>query len=127
MAAAVTVRGLRELQAALAKADRETRLGVRGELRQVAEPVRLGAEELAASSIRRIGPRWSKMRVGITRSLVYVAPRERGTRRRQPSSRPNFGTLLMDRAMQPALDQHASEIEVRFENMLDTVANDFNH
>lgn len=126
----VAVKGLHELQAALAHADKQTRLGVRGELRQVAEPVQRGAEQLAQSTIRRIGPRWSKMRVGITRDLVYVAPRQRGVKNRRaqdPRRRPNLAQLLMDRAMQPALDQHASEIEGRFENLLDTVANDFNH
>ena len=127
MPPAVTVRGLRELNAALAKADRQTRLGVRGELLQVAQPVQQGAEQLAAANITRIGPRWSKMRIGITRSLVYVAPRQRGTRVRTSKSRPNFGTLLMDRAMQPALDAHTAEIEAGFERMLDTVADDFNH
>ena len=29
--------------------------------------------------------------------------------------------------MQPALDQHAAEIEARFEELLDRVADDFNH
>lgn len=128
MPGAIRVQGLHELQAALAHADRQTRLGIRGGLRQVAEPVQRGAEQLAAANISRIGPRWSKMRVGITRDLVYVAPRQRGGGRgRDPRRRPNLARLLMDRAMQPALDAHASEIEARFENLLDTVADDFNH
>ena len=120
----VVVRGLHELQASLVHADRSLRLGVRGDLRQVAEPVQRGAEQLAAANISRIGPRWSKMRVGITRDLVYVAPRQRGGK--GATRRPNLGTLLMDRAMQPALDQHISEIEARFEALLDEVSDDFN-
>lgn len=124
----IAVRGLADVQAALKHADRQTRLGIRGELRQVAEPVRMGAEQLAQQNIRRIGPRWKKMRIGITRNLIYVAPRQRGVKGRSPLRRGRqFADLLMDRAMQPSLDQHASEIENRFENLLETVADDFNH
>lgn len=125
----IRVEGLRELNIALRKADRQTRLGIRGGLRQVAEPVQRGAEDLAMSEIPGMArsPRWSRMRIGITRDLVYVAPRERGTRGKGPRHRPNLAPLLMDRAMQPALDQHIGEIEHRFENLLDHVADDFNH
>jgi len=62
-------------------------------------------------------------------TLVYVAPRQRGTRGRGPAGRrrPNLGNLLMDRAMQPALERHEHEITARFENLLDHVADNFNH
>jgi hypothetical protein len=125
----VVVQGLHELQASLAHADRDLRLGVRRGLRQVAEPVQRGAEELARANITRIGPRWSRMRVGITRDLVYVAPRQRGARGRgNPRARgKQFADLLMDRAMEPALDQHAGEIEARLEELLDRISDEFNH
>jgi len=124
----VVVEGLHELQASLAHADRSLRLGVRRGLRQVAEPVQRGAEELAQANISHIGPRWSRMRVGITRDLVYVAPRQRGTRGKGgPRARPNLGSLLMNRAMEPALEQHAGEIEARFEELLDRISDEFNH
>jgi hypothetical protein len=123
----IVVRGLHELQAALAHADRSVRLGVRRGLRQAAEPVQRGAEELAQTNIRNIGPKWSRMRVGVTRNLVYVAPRQKGTRGRGPRRRPNLADLLMDRAMQPALDQHEAEVEARLEELLDRAADDFNH
>lgn len=123
----VVVQGLHELQASLAHADRSLRLGVRAGLRQAAEPVQRGAEELARANISRIGPRWSKMRIGVTRDLVYVAPRQRGQGRgRDPRRRPNLAPLLMDRAMQPALDQHEAEVEARFEELLDRVSDEFN-
>jgi hypothetical protein len=128
----IAVRGLADLQAALKHADRQTRLGIRGELRQVAEPVRMGAEQLAMETIRNMprSPRWSKMRIGVTRNLIYVAPRQRGvkTAGRNPARRGHrFADLLMDRAMQPSLDRHAHEIETRFENLIDKAADDFNH
>jgi hypothetical protein len=131
----VVVRGLHELQAALAHADRSLRLGVRKGLRQAAEPVQRGAEELALEKIRRMprSPQWARMRVGVTRNLVYVAPRQRGIRwnaknpgYRFQMRRPNLADLLMDRAMQPALDQHQAEVEARFEELLDHISDDFN-
>jgi hypothetical protein len=133
----IQVEGLHELQAALAKADRKVRLGVRTGLRQAAEPVQRGAEQLAMSEIRNMSksPRWSKMRVGVTRDLVYVAPRQKGTRGRGPArfrrgqgfAHPPFSDILMDRAMQPALDRHIGEVEARLEELLDRISDDFNH
>jgi hypothetical protein len=133
----IVVRGLNELQASLAHADRSVRLGVRKGLRQAAEPVQRAAEQLAMSEIRNMSksPRWSRMRVGVTRNLVYVAPRQKGTRGRGPQglrrgqgfAQPPFSDILMDRAMQPALDQHIGEVEARLEELLDRAADDFNH
>lgn len=125
----IRVEGLRDLQAALARADRATRLGVRAELRRVADPVQRSAESLARTNIRNIGPRWSRMRIGVTRNLVYVAPRQKGVRVRgpHPLRRPNLASLLMDRAMEPALHRNEDQIGRRFEDMLDRVADNFNH
>jgi hypothetical protein len=126
----VPIRGFAELYTALAKADRQTRLGLRAGLRDVAEPVRKDAETLAGSEIRRmpLSPKWSKMRVGVSRNLVYVAPRQRGvkTRGRQQLRRPNLADLLMDRAMQPALDRHENEIVGRFDEIVGRIVDDFN-
>ena len=128
MPPAVVLRGQRELLAALAKADKQTRLGVRRELRNVAEPVKRDASALALSTIRRmtVSPKWAGMRIGITRKLVYVAPRQRGTRGRTRASRPNLANLLMDRAMQPALERNEHNLEARLGEALDRMANDFN-
>lgn len=126
--ATTAVHGLADLQRALAKAEREVRLGVRKELRQVAEPVRAEAQQLAAGTIRNIGPAWPRMRVGVTRNLVYVAPRQRSrTSRTNPRvRRPNLAGLLMDQAMQPALDRNQTRVERELEQMLDQVADRFN-
>jgi hypothetical protein len=125
----VAVRGLRQLSAALSKADRDVWLGWRRGLREIAEPVRRDAEQLATQNITRIGPRWRKMRTGVTRNLVYVAPRQRGikTTGDRRKARPNLAGLLMDRAMEPALYQHEPEIEIAVERLLDRMASDFNH
>lgn len=119
----VAVRGLRELVAATDAAGREVRRDLNGELRKVAEPVRQDAESFAKTRIRRNTPKWSLMRTGVTRRVVYVAPRARGVGSRGlvQYRRPNFGRLLMDRAMQPALDRHEHEIEQQVGRFLDEV------
>jgi hypothetical protein len=127
VASAIRVRGLADLNRALARADRDVRLGVRRELREVAEPVRADAERLAVSGIRNVheGDPWSRMRVGVTRSLVYVAPRQRGAAR-GPRRRRNMADLLAVRAMEPALDINRPLVERNLEEMLDDVADKFN-
>jgi hypothetical protein len=122
------VSGLNDLQAAFKDADRQLRLGIRSELRHIAEPVARGAEQLALTSIRDMprSPQWSKMRVGVTRNLVYVAPRQKGTRGRGSRRRPNLADLLMGRAMEPALERNTPGIERHFDELLDQVADGFN-
>lgn len=124
------VYGLREIQGAYAKLERDTRLGMHGTLRDAAEPVQRGAEALSQARITRIGPRWWKMRVGVTRTLVYVAPRQRGIGKGKgadPRRRRKFGDLLMERAMEPALEQNETQVEQLIDRFLDHVVADFNH
>jgi hypothetical protein len=117
---AVRVQGLRELSRAFAVADKTLSRELRDKLREAAEPVRSDAEALAVARIPRIGVPWSRMRVGVTRSAVYVAPRQRGARgsRRR---RPNLADLLMERSMQPALDANVPRVKESVEDVLDTV------
>jgi len=131
----VVVTGLRELNRAFQNTDRDTRLGWRAEMRQVAEPVRRDAEQRAISAIPRMpwSPRWARMRVGVTRQMVYVAPRQRGVRwnKKNPGyrfeqRRPNLGNLLMDRALIPAGEAHEHQTEMQLERLMDRVAAGFN-
>ena len=128
----VIVKGYTELQRALARGQRDLRLGVRRELRNVAEPVKIEAQQLATERIARIGPMrsnsWARMRVGITRKAVYVAPKQRGraSRANRRLRRPNLARLLMHRALEPALQRNATRVRERFELMLDRLGNDFN-
>lgn len=126
----VALRGQRELLASLKHADRETRLGVRRELREIAAPVAATAEQLALTTIRGMArsPKWARMRVGVTQKLVYVAPRQKGVRGRGRGGRrrPNLADLMMDRAMQPALHRHEAELEQSLDHMLDVIADGFN-
>jgi hypothetical protein len=114
----VKVRGLRELNRAIKQVEKDLRKELRDGLKDVAEPVRSTDEALASEKIRNIGPTWERMRVGVTTKMVYVAPK---ARRHGGSPRPNLAGLLMDKAMQPALDQHEGDVVNRIERMLDRV------
>lgn len=120
---AIRVEGLRELNRAFARADQVLHRDLTGGLREAAEPVRADAESLALSSIPRIGLPWSRMRVGVTRRVVYVAPQRRG--RKRGRRRPNLAGLLMGRAMSPALERNRGEVESRVGRVLDTVGREW--
>lgn len=128
----VTVIGLRELTTAFAKIGGEVQTEFRASERQIAEPIRRDAESLAGSQIRNMhrSPRWMKMRTGVSRSLVYVAPRQRGVKGRgyDPRRRgKKFADLMMNRAMDPALKRHTAEVERDVTQLLDRVAQKFNY
>jgi len=118
----ITVHGLRELGAAFAAAGPVANRTLKETLRGVAEPIRADAESLASSQIPRIGVPWSRMRVGVTRTAVYVAPRQRGTRGRTARSRPRFADLMEQRAMTPALEQNRAEIAQRVDDAFSVLA-----
>jgi hypothetical protein len=137
-ASGIHVRGLDQLNRALRRASRDVRLGIRKELREIAEPVRADAEALAfteISGIRKAATRthhrgrgrpkrWERMRTGLAlaNNVIYVAPVQRGVRGADPRGRPNLADLLMGKAMEPALERHKGEIEARVGAALDTIA-----
>lgn len=125
----VRVEGLSELNRALRRADKDVRKGIRRELGSVAQPIAADAQALALSEIRGMqqSRSWAGMRIGLTSSLLYVAPRKRGVRGfgNRSRRRPNLAGLLMGRAMQPALNRNANKVEREFNDMLDRVADNF--
>ena len=126
MAEAVRVVGLAELQRAFGLANRAVQQDMRDALAEAAAPVRRDAQTLAGTTISRLRPGdpWTGMRVGVSRSIAYVAPVERGTKGRanQRKRRPNLADLLMGRAMEPALDRNAEKVARRIDGLLDEVA-----
>lgn len=111
MASAVYIKGLRELRAATSKYAKDVDKEIRREFADVAEPIRRDAEQNARVEIARIGSKWSAMRVGQTRRVVYVAPKARGVGRGVGGRRrPNLAPLLMERAMRPALERNRFEV-----------------
>lgn len=122
MAEAVRIEGLRELERAFKLYGKGLEKGLREVLETAAEPVRLDAQRLARSALKPpVNVDWSLMRVGVTRRTAYVAPAQRGTRRRN-AGRPNMRELLLGRAMEPALGQNISTVEGEFTDALDDLA-----
>lgn len=120
----LVLQGFTELQRSFAVAGGTVARDFRRELREAAEPVRADAEQLAVAGIPRIGLPWARMRVGVTSRSVYVAPRQRGvtSRARVRARRPNLASLLLGRAMEPALDRNIGEVEEKMESLLGRMA-----
>ncbi len=125
---AVHVKGLRELERAFKLADKAEAKMLRTTLKEAGEPVKRLAEGKAAAKIRRIHTEgakvdWAQMRLGVRRSAVYLAPKQKGraSRSNRALRRPNLKDLLLDRAMIPALDERREEVVRNVEHMLDTV------
>lgn len=119
---AVHVRGLTELMRAFGVADEALKADLKDALSEAAQPVRAEAQRLAGQirNVRGDHRPWARMRVGLYQSVVYVAPAERGVRN-GPRRRPRFADLMLDRAMEPALESHKSETKRRLEQMINEV------
>lgn len=128
MAAGFRVNDLQIVTRGLQQVDREISRGITVELHSIGDLVARDARNLALTRIRKMSssPTWSLMRVGQTPRLIYVVPRNKGTRRRLPTSRPNFSPLMLDRAMRPAVRRNRSEIDRRFNAVVSTVCGEFN-
>lgn len=122
MSAAFRIHGLQAMNRAFARADKNLKRELRNTLKDVAEPVRADAERRALRDIKNIGPRWSQMRTSVKTYVTYVAPKRRG---QTGSKRPNLAPMLMDRAMQPALDSHTNDIEQALGHMLDEIGREW--
>lgn len=115
----IRIKGQAEVEAAFLSLRKEVLAELRPALREIAQPVRELASEKAMENIRNIGAAWSRMRVGVTTKVVYIAPT---SRRHGGSPRPNLAALLMDKAMQPALDESQGEIVAKLDALVDLSA-----
>jgi hypothetical protein len=113
----IEVHGLRDLNRAFARADKVVRLEKNKHLKRAAEPIRADAEALAVGRITRIGPVWSRMRVGVTTNVVYVAPKARSTRD-QRLKRRKLADRLAEDAMVPALNRNRETVVRELDNLL---------
>lgn len=120
----IRIEGLRELTRAFRLARNGLSKDLRAALESSAEPVRSQAQLLAVARIRRIGTPWSRMRVGITQSAVWIAPVERGVKSRTLTSRrrPDLKNLLLDRAMEPAAEANRDRVVAEVEDTLRDLA-----
>lgn len=121
--AAVHVEGLKDVQRALNKINKDASKRVRKELRTVAKPVKATAEALAVQEITNIGPAWSRMRIGAPAGSVYVAPRQRG-QKQGPAKRANLAIMLADEVFSPTLAQHEDQIMRDVEEALDRLGHE---
>jgi hypothetical protein len=122
----VIVNGLDQLQRDLAKSGPAVSTAMRAGLRESAEPVAKLAEELSLARIRRMprSPQWAETRVGVTRHAVYVVPKQRGVKARNPFEsrrRPNLVGLMMGRSFEPALAAGAGIVAGRVNVLLGEV------
>lgn len=124
----LAVEGYQELMRALKHAERDVRLGIRKELRAVAEPVRADEEATAADFLRNMPrtPRWAQMRVGVTQKEVYIVPRAKGARGRGPHRRPNWADQFEVRVKGPVAARNQARVEHEMERFLDRICDRFN-
>lgn len=123
--ASVRVNGLKELTRAFGVLSKELDKEVRESLLEGVEPVRERAEQLALSGIRHMvrSPEYAEMRTGVSRArgVVFMVPAWR-SRRIPGRKRPNLADLLLNRAMDPALEENTEEIIRGVERTLDQLA-----
>lgn len=114
--ATVKVEGLAGLRRACRLAGNGLSRDLNDAMKAAAEPVRQDAQALALANISKVGIPWSRMRVGIARHSVYVAPVERGIKSKTLAGRrrPRFKTKLLDEAMAPALVQNSDKVAAEF-------------
>ena len=116
----LAVSGLAELVRAFDVLEGKTNSEVRTALVKAGEPVRSAAEHYAVAEIRNIGDQWSRMRLGITPNLVYIAPAMRS--RRRGRKRKNLALLLLDKSMWPAAARHEHEVLEGIEHAIDELS-----
>lgn len=109
------MKGLREFQAALRKADRETKRHVRAVWRKTAEPIRNLARAKFSGVDARVA---SKFRVAVRAAGVSVEQPARKT----TGMRPNFGELQMRRALIPALEEKRDDYLDAMDNAAEEIA-----
>lgn len=128
---AIRVENYKNVLKAFGAASKTVERGFLGSLKEAVEPIREDAERLAGSTIANLhsDDPWTLMRIGATRSVVYVAPRERGRRTRgNPAiGRPNLKPLLLERAMEPALDANRDTVIANIEDLLGYMARTFDN
>lgn len=115
----VRVEGLRELLRATDQAGKETKKLVRGELRKAAEPVRAEAARLFAPIDGK-----SASRYGISvRKVGTVSVEQR--LRRTTGQHPEFGSLQMREALEPALESNTDKVVASLDATLARLTNEW--
>ncbi len=117
MTIVVKVEGLTQLERALKEAQPAVYHELRKALEAAGEPVAARAHGLAVQNIPTVTDPWSQFRVGSTTQVVYVAPKQRGSKG-GPRKRPKFASLLIKRALEPAVPFAEVELQRQAEAAL---------
>lgn len=124
--AVTRIEGLNELIRAFNKFDKDLAQDLVFELEEAADPVRKATTQYMLGELANVPatPEYAAMRIGVSKAqgLVYVAPawRSRGGSR----GRPRFGSSIQKR-MERAVQDKASEVEKGMEKFLDRLADDW--
>lgn len=111
----VRLKGYREFMRAVSKAEKDTKKVVHAKLREAGGIVRDDAKvRFSRYSVKSASGYRVRSRVG----GVFVEQSLRKT----TGQHPEYGTFQMNRALEPALDARASEVERRMEQALDELA-----
>lgn len=126
MPPAVRLRGLKETHRAFQRVEKDAGRDLRGKLRDAAKPVAADAEHNVTAAIKTITPPWAKMRVGVTSTLVYIAPKQKGVGRRGDSEkrRPNLADLMAP-PMEEALAENEKHIVRTVDDILTEMERDW--
>ena len=118
---AVRVKGLAELSRDFRRMSGDVSTEVVDGLKAAAEDVRTDAENYALTRIRNMprSPNWAGMKIIAGVKGVSMVPSARG---RGGRGRANLATLLMERSMDPALQQNAATVEKKVGDVLDSLA-----
>lgn len=121
----IRVIGLKQLSRDFKRISKDLSDELVDELKDAAEDVKDEAERLALTEIRNMprSPRWAGMRIGVSRAqgLVYMVPAAR-SRRKPNRSRKNLAILLLDEAMDPAVERNADKVTGKVDDLLGRLA-----
>lgn len=106
------VEGLAQLQRHFAVIDKELSGDLRDGLRKAADPVKAHAERLTLAKIGLGRVPWYQMRIGVTRTGVYLVPKQRGKSGNPNRKRRSYRTTVLPRML---LAVQANESRVRSE------------
>lgn len=124
----IYVKGFQNVARSYARVGKVAKRNLTRRLKDAAEPVRQDAQSLAPNVIKNLhrgpgpgGSDWSRVRIGATQKVVYIAPTERGRSRNEKKRRPNFKNLMLDRAYEPALEHNQDEVLDRLSPIFDDI------
>ena len=114
----LAVHGYKEFLKACTVAEPKTRKEVRESLRKVGDVVRQDA-------VRRFSPISTRSAAGYRTRVRQRGVAVQQSLKKTTGKHPEYGSLQMRKALLPALQRNADEVEREFERAIDRIADDF--